>query len=169
MKFFTKSRYALRVMIELARHPQTQCIPLKYIAEKQSISLKYLEQIIVPLSRAGLVRSERGSQGGYRLALEPARCTAGQVLRAIEGSLAPVLQITIKDGEKMLYAGTAATLSRTNVIAADDILAPGERRDLTIIFHFPPESGNEVQDTTLNFTMCAEAVQVRNNPNRQFE
>ena len=90
MKFFTKSRYALRMMIELARHPQTQCIPLKYIAEKQNISLKYLEQIIVPLSRAGLVRSERGSQGGYRLALEPSRCTAGQVLRAIEGSLAPV-------------------------------------------------------------------------------
>ena len=90
MKFFTKSRYALRVMIELARHSQTQCIPLKYIAEKQSISLKYLEQIIVPLSRAGLVRSERGSQGGYRLALDPAKCTVGQVLRAIEGSLAPV-------------------------------------------------------------------------------
>ena len=90
MKFFTKSRYALRVMIELARHSQTQCIPLKFIAEKQNISLKYLEQIIVPLSRAGLVRSERGSQGGYRLALEPAKCTAGQVLRAIEGSLAPV-------------------------------------------------------------------------------
>ena len=90
MKFFTKSRYALRVMIELARHSQTQCIPLKYIAEKQKISLKYLEQIIVPLSRAGLVRSERGSQGGYRLAMNPGECTAGQVLRAIEGSLAPV-------------------------------------------------------------------------------
>ena len=90
MKFFTKSRYALRVMIELARHSQKQCIPLKYIAEKQNISLKYLEQIIVPLSRAGLVRSERGSQGGYRLALDPSKCTAGQVLRAIEGSLAPV-------------------------------------------------------------------------------
>ncbi len=90
MKFFTKSRYALRIMIELARHPKEQCIPLKYLAEKQKISLKYLEQIIVPLSRAGLVRSERGSQGGYRLALEPSQCTAGQVLRAIEGSLAPV-------------------------------------------------------------------------------
>lgn len=90
MKFFTKSRYALRLMIELARHPRKECIPLKYIAEKQNISLKYLEQIIVPLSRAGLVQSERGSQGGYRLALEPAQCTAGQVLRAIEGSLAPV-------------------------------------------------------------------------------
>ncbi|MBQ8664346.1 MAG: Rrf2 family transcriptional regulator [Mailhella sp.] len=90
MKFFTKSRYALRVMIELARHPREQSIPLKYLAEKQNISLKYLEQIIVPLSRAGLVRSERGSQGGYRLALEPEQCTAGHVLRAIEGSLAPV-------------------------------------------------------------------------------
>ena len=83
MKFFTKSRYALRVMIELARHSQTQCIPLKFIAEKQNISLKYLEQIIVPLSRAGLVRSERGSQGGYRLALEPSKCTAGQVLQCL--------------------------------------------------------------------------------------
>ncbi|WP_446424708.1 RrF2 family transcriptional regulator [Mailhella sp.] len=90
MKFFTKSRYALRVMIELARHSGKQCIPLKLIAEKQNISLKYLEQIIVPLSRAGLVRSERGSQGGYRLAVDAATCTTGQVLRAIEGSLAPV-------------------------------------------------------------------------------
>ena len=90
MKFFTKSRYALRVMIELARHSKKQCIPLKFIAEKQNISLKYLEQIIVPLSRAGLVRSERGSQGGYRLAVDAEKCTSGQVLRAIEGSLAPV-------------------------------------------------------------------------------
>lgn len=90
MKFFTKSRYALRVMIELARHPQEECIPLKYIAKKQNISLKYLEQIVVPLARAGLVRSERGSQGGYRLAVDASNCTAGQVLRAIEGSLAPV-------------------------------------------------------------------------------
>ncbi|MBQ8743992.1 MAG: Rrf2 family transcriptional regulator, partial [Mailhella sp.] len=90
MKFFTKSRYALRVMIELARHPREQSIPLKYLAEKQNISLKYLEQIIVPLSRAGLVRSERGSQGGYMLAVDADQCTAGQVLRAIEGSLAPV-------------------------------------------------------------------------------
>lgn len=90
MKFFTKSRYALRVMIELARHSRKQCIPLKYIAERQNISLKYLEQIIVPLSRAGLVRSERGSQGGYRLAVDSETCSVGQVLRAIEGSLAPV-------------------------------------------------------------------------------
>lgn len=90
MKFFTKSRYALRVMIELARHDTEKKIPLKIIAEKQQISLKYLEQIIMPLSRAGLVLSERGSQGGYCLAVSPKQCTAGDVLRAVEGSLAPV-------------------------------------------------------------------------------
>ncbi|WP_295637025.1 Rrf2 family transcriptional regulator [uncultured Mailhella sp.] len=90
MKFFTKSRYALRVMIELARQPQQDNTPLKLIAKSQNISLKYLEQIIVPLSRAGLVKSERGSQGGYRLAMPPEECTAGDILRAVEGSLAPV-------------------------------------------------------------------------------
>jgi Rrf2 family protein len=97
MKFFTKSRYALRVMIELARHSQTQCIPLKFIAEKQNISLKYLEQIIVPLSRAGLVRSERGSQGGYRLTKQPSEYTAGEILRAVEGSLASVTCLSVED------------------------------------------------------------------------
>lgn len=90
MKFFTKSRYALRVMIELARRSRMGNTPLKSIAQSQHISLKYLEQIIAPLSRAGLVRSERGSQGGYRLAMPPEHCTAGDVLRAVEGSLAPV-------------------------------------------------------------------------------
>ena len=87
----------------------------------------------------------------------------------VMGTLAPALQITVKDGEKILYAGTAVTLNRTNVIAADDILTPGERRDLTITFHFPPECGNAFQDATLYFTMCAEAVQTRNNPDKLFE
>ena len=90
MKFFTKSRYALRVMIELARRPHNDNTPLKSIAQSQHISLKYLEQVIAPLSRAGLVKSERGSQGGYRLAMPPENCTAGDILRAVEGSLAPV-------------------------------------------------------------------------------
>ena len=78
MKFFTKSRYALRVMIELARRPHNDNTPLKSIAQSQHISLKYLEQVIAPLSRAGLVKSERGSQGGYRLAMPPENCTAGE-------------------------------------------------------------------------------------------
>jgi len=86
----------------------------------------------------------------------------------VSGTLASVMQITVSDGDKALYAGTAVTLNRSNVIAADDILKPSERRNLTITFHFPPESGNEYQDASLGFTMCAEAVQVRNNPDRQF-
>ncbi|MCQ2444835.1 MAG: Rrf2 family transcriptional regulator [Mailhella sp.] len=90
MRFFTKSRYALRVMADIASRPQGVNVSLKALSESQHISLKYLEQIIVPLSRAGLLVSERGSQGGYRLAVSPEECTAGDVLRAIEGSLAPV-------------------------------------------------------------------------------
>ena len=91
MKFFTKSRYALRVMLELAsRYSQQKKISLKTISEAQNISLKYLEQIVIPLVRAGLVQSERGSQGGYSLAISPDQCTIGSILRAMEGSLAPV-------------------------------------------------------------------------------
>ena len=68
MKFSTKDRYALRLMLELASHKPEEFVPLKTVSERQGISLKYLEQIITPLSRAGLVVSGRGSQGGYRLA-----------------------------------------------------------------------------------------------------
>ena len=66
MKFSTKSRYALRLMAELARYAPGTTVSLKEISERQQLSLKYLEQIVTPLARVGLVKSERGSQGGYR-------------------------------------------------------------------------------------------------------
>lgn len=90
MKFSTKGRYALRLMIELAGHDPQENVPLKNIAEKQEISLKYLEQIITLLSRAGLVRADRGSQGGYHLTRRPEQYTAGDILRVVEGNLAPI-------------------------------------------------------------------------------
>lgn len=90
MKFSTKGRYALRMMIEFANHPKGQMVPLKEVSEKQEISLKYMEQIVTPLARAGLVRSERGSQGGYCLVKAPEDITAGEILCAIEGNLAPI-------------------------------------------------------------------------------
>lgn len=90
MKFSTKDRYALRLMVELAGRAPDEFIPLKEISERQGISVKYLEQIITPLSRAGLVVSGRGSQGGYRLARTPAQYTAGEILRAVEGELATI-------------------------------------------------------------------------------
>ena len=78
MKFSTKSRYALRLMAELARYAPGTTVSLKEISERQNLSLKYLEQIVTPLARAGLVKSERGSQGGYRLTKAPAAYTAGE-------------------------------------------------------------------------------------------
>lgn len=90
MKFSTKDRYALRLMVELANHAPDEYVPLKEISERQEISLKYLEQIMTPLSRAWLVVSGRGSQGGYRLARTADQYTAGEILRAIEGELVPI-------------------------------------------------------------------------------
>ena len=84
MKFSTRDRYALRLMVELANRPN-DLIPLKEISDKQRISLKYLEQIVTPLAKAGLVSSVRGAQGGYRLARSAAEITSGEILRAVEG------------------------------------------------------------------------------------
>ena len=67
MKISTKGRYALRLMIDLAQHDAGGYIPLRDISRRQEISAKYLEQIVVQLSRAGFVTSTRGAQGGYQL------------------------------------------------------------------------------------------------------
>ena len=90
MKISTKGRYALRLMIDLAQHDAAGYIPLRDISRRQEISAKYLEQIVVQLSRAGLVTATRGAQGGYQLARHPAQYTVGEILRITEGSLAPV-------------------------------------------------------------------------------
>mgnify|MGYP000709543120 CR=1 FL=1 len=89
MKFSTRDRYALRLMVELANRPN-DLIPLKDISDKQRISLKYLEQIVTPLAKAGLVSSVRGAQGGYRLARPAAEITSGEILRAVEGELTAI-------------------------------------------------------------------------------
>ena len=90
MKISTKGRYALRMLLDLAEQREKGFVALKEIAQRQNISKKYLEQIVTPLARVGLVKSERGSQGGYRLTKDPADYTAGEILRAIEGSVAPI-------------------------------------------------------------------------------
>ena len=86
----TKGRYALRLMLDLAMCEEEGFVPLKDIAERQEISIKYLEQIVSVLSRAGFVRSVRGTGGGYMLAKKPEDYTVGMILRLTEGSLAPV-------------------------------------------------------------------------------
>ena len=90
MKISTKGRYALRLMLDIALDHSGEPVRIKDIAARQEISEKYLEQIISVLNKAGLVRSIRGSQGGYLLTKEVDKYTAGMILRVTEGSLAPV-------------------------------------------------------------------------------
>lgn len=90
MKVSTKGRYALRVMLDLAIYDTGEFIPLKAIAERQGITVKYLEQIVPLLNKAGYLKSSRGNNGGYRLAKAPKEYTAGDILRITEGSIAPI-------------------------------------------------------------------------------
>ena len=90
MKISTRGRYALRLMMDIASHDQEGYVSLKDAAARQEISMKYLEQIAGMLSKAGMLRSGRGAQGGYRLAREPEDYTVGSILRLTEGNLAPV-------------------------------------------------------------------------------
>lgn len=90
MKISTKGRYALRLMLDLALHDTGEPVRIKEISGRQDISDKYLEQIVSMLNKAGMVKSIRGPQGGYRLSREPKQYTVGEILRITEGSLAPV-------------------------------------------------------------------------------
>lgn len=90
MLISTKGRYALRVMIDLADHCSGEYVTLKEIADRQEISEKYLESIIVLLSRAGLLDGHRGKGGGYRLNKEPSEYSVGEILRLVENNLAAV-------------------------------------------------------------------------------
>lgn len=86
----------------------------------------------------------------------------------VEGGLADVLEVTIQDGDKVLYKGTANDLTRENVGAADDVLKLNERRELAVYFHFPENAGNSAQNLVLTFSISADAVQTKNNPNKLF-
>lgn len=86
----TRGRYALRMMLDLANNQKDGFVSLKDIAERQNISKKYLEQIIPVLNHVGYLQTLRGFQGGYRLARPASDYTVGDILRATEGTLAPV-------------------------------------------------------------------------------
>ena len=90
MKFSTKGRYALRVIIDLAEHNSGKYIPLTDIAARQEISEKYLESIVSVLSKNGYDDALSGKGGGYRLNRSPDEYTVGDIIKLIEGSLAPV-------------------------------------------------------------------------------
>ena len=86
----TRGRYALRVMIDIAEHSGGDFVPMKEVAARQEISLKYIERIMPLLTKENLVEGQHGKGGGYRLCRPPEYYSVGEILRATEGGLAPV-------------------------------------------------------------------------------
>lgn len=103
MLISTRGRYALRVIIDLAENDNGSFIPMKDVAARQEISLKYLEQILPILTKNGIVEAVHGKGGGYRFRLSPDACTVWDILKLTEGDLAPVscLGENAKPCEKM--------------------------------------------------------------------
>ena len=79
-----------------------------------------------------------------------------------------MLDVTIKDGDKILYSGTAFSLSEDKTDVCDDILKESQKKNLSIVFHYPENSQNETQDKTLSFNLCAKGVQEKNNPQKSM-
>ena len=97
MMISTRGRYALRVLADLAEHRSEGFVPMKDVAARQEISLKYMEKILPVLTKNHIVDGIQGKGGGYRLSREPGEYTLGEILRLTEGSLAPV---TCLEGEE---------------------------------------------------------------------
>jgi len=109
LQLSTKVRYAARAMIELALNYKDEPIQLNDIACSQSISVKYLEQIMAPLRAKGFVRTQKGSKGGYHLAINPKDITLYDIVESIEGSMAPVSCVDDKNACKR--SATCVTIS----------------------------------------------------------
>lgn len=95
MTITTRGRYGLKALLELALQDAEGPVPLRRIAATQDLPEHYLEQLMAPLRKAGLVRSVRGAQGGYLLARDPAQITVGEVLRVLDGP-----PVTVARGEE---------------------------------------------------------------------
>ena len=90
MTISTKGRYALRIMIDLAENGDGSYIPMKKVAQRQDLPLKYLEHILPVLTQNNILEGQHGKGGGYRLTRKPEEYTVGEILRLAEGNLAPV-------------------------------------------------------------------------------
>ncbi len=105
----TKGRYALRVMLDLAEHSDGSYIPMKDVAERQGVSLKYVEKILPVLARHDLIKGVHGKGGGYMLTRKPEDYRVGEILRLTEGDMAPVACLSC-DAEKCEHAEECKTL-----------------------------------------------------------
>ena len=95
MKITTQSQYSLLVLLYLARSKEDSYIPLSKIAQKQKLSLKYLEHLMQPMCRAGILASAKGQKGGYKLAHKPEKISIAEIIRLFDGPLAPVESVSV--------------------------------------------------------------------------
>lgn len=93
----TRGRYAIRVMIDLAEHMNGKYIPMKEIADRQDVSLKYMTKIMQAMTKSGMLDGQHGKGGGYKLNRDPEEYRVGDILRLTEGTLAPVACIDETD------------------------------------------------------------------------
>ena len=134
MRLSTRGRYALRMMLDIALHPEEGSVSLKSVAMRQDISLKYLEQIAAPLVRDGLLRATRGARGGYQLTRPPEDYSVGMILRTIEGSLSPVACVELGEGFcSRVGECAAAEVYRRIDEAIDNVVDGITLKDLTVI------------------------------------
>lgn len=139
MMISTKGRYALRVMIDLAENYGNGYIPMKEVAERQNISLKYLERILPVLTKNKLIEGVQGKGGGYRLTATPDRYRVGDILRLTEGDLAPVACLSCEADTCERAAGCKAlpmwtefyrlTNAYFDGISLSDFVKSGESKD----------------------------------------
>jgi Rrf2 family cysteine metabolism transcriptional repressor len=100
MKLSTRGEYASRAILDIALHQGQDLIKIRDIAARQDVPLKYLENILLTLQRAGIVRSRRGARGGYYLAKPATAITVGEVIRAMDGPLAPIHCVSVSAYEQ---------------------------------------------------------------------
>ena len=153
MMISTKGRYALMVMLDLARQDPEVYISLREIAERQHISMKYLESIVSTLNKAGLVRALRGKSGGYRLTRAPGDCSVGEILRLTEGSMAPVY--CLEPGGGCAKTDTCITYPMWHQLdrLIDDYLSLVSLEDL-LLGRLPTRLPQPVPQTGTGDTIC---------------
>ena len=125
-KISTRGQYALLIMEDLALGEADKYIPLKTLSHRHNMSVKYLEQILIQLGKAGLVNGSRGISGGYKLSKKPNEYTIGEILRVMEGELAPLTSFenntVVSEGSKFFWKHFESTINTfVDSIHLDDL------------------------------------------------
>ena len=140
LKLTTKGRYGLRAVIDLAMYAKNEPVSLSDVAERQNISISYLEQLISKLKKAGIVQSTRGAQGGYALAKEPEEISVGEILRALEavalGEAARQPVRELSGGMQRRVALVRALLADSPLVIMDEPFKGLDSETRTAVIHF---------------------------------